>query len=133
MTEDKIIESIIEHDQAIKSVAKAIDTLTDEAKSSNKKLDSIVTSMGKQELILEKITNIENRTKDSFNRVHTKIEDVKKVQEVGCTPLQLSQQATKGTNARLDKVERNITWIARIIIGSFLTGLIGSLFILARS
>jgi uncharacterized protein YutD len=132
MTEEKMVETIYEHDQAIKSVAKAIDTLTEEAKTSNVKLDSIVTSMGKQELILEKITNIETRTKDSFNRVHSKIEDVKNVQNVGCTPLQLNAQANKTIASRIEKVEKNITWIVRTLLGAFVSGLVGSLFMLAR-
>jgi len=132
MTEEKMVETIYEHDQAIKSVAKAIDTLTEEAKTSNVKLDSIVTSMGKQELILEKITNIETRTKDSFNRVYSKIEDVRDVQSVGCTPLQLNIQANKTLASKIDKVEKNITWIVRTLIGTFVSGLVGSLFILAR-
>jgi len=132
MTEEKMVEVIIEHDQALKTVAKAIDTLAEEAKQSNMKLDSIVVSMSKQELILEKITNIENRTKDSFNRVHARIKDIKQVQDVGCTPLQLSIQNSSAIASRVDKVEKHIIWISRTLIGAMVTGSIGLLFYLVK-
>ena len=132
MTEDKMIETIIEHDQALKSVAKSITALTEETKASNQKLDSIVVSMSKQELILEKISSIEARTKDSFSRVHARIDEVSKTQTVGCTPLQLSTQSIKNNESRLEDIENALTWIVRVIVGAFVSGLIATLFILAR-
>jgi len=38
-------------------------------------LASISTSISKQELLLEKLTNLEANTKDSINRIHKRIDD----------------------------------------------------------
>ena len=38
-------------------------------------LSSISTSISKQELLLEKLTNLETNTKDSINRIHKRIDD----------------------------------------------------------
>lgn len=38
-------------------------------------LSSISTSISKQELLLEKLTNLESNTKDSINRIHKRIDN----------------------------------------------------------
>lgn len=132
MTEEKIIESIYEHDQAIKSVATAIDSLAEEAKATNAKLDSIMVSIGRQEVILEKLAHMEAKTADSFTRVYRNIEAVEKTQTIGCTPLMLLTKEHENLVIRVVDIEKTRTWIVRVIVGALLTGAISALFILAR-
>ena len=52
------------------------------------KVDLLVISMGKQEVILEKLANIESRQAESSRQIHHRInqreEEIKKIKEDGC-------------------------------------------------
>ena len=137
---EDIREKVIKHDFAIKEIAKSMHDLTDTSKEANKKLGQIANSMGKQELILEKLANLEVNSADSINRVHRRIDgieaDVKKYAEIGngkgCTALQLSQGNVKSNQKRIDKIDSTVTWISRTIIGTLITSAIGILFYIAK-
>ena len=145
-------DKIVEHDYAIKDIAKSIHELSDTTKESNVKLGQIAESMSKQELILEKLTNLEGNTKDSINRVHKRIDVLEDALEVwdtrgnadGCTALKLLKEKEKTTDTklldniksnqyRLEKIESTFTWLVRSVIGTLIGGAIGLLFFFARS
>jgi lysyl-tRNA synthetase class I len=103
------------------------------------KLGDIAKSMGKQELILEKLANLEGNTKDSMNRVHKRIDKAEqlsgdyrsKMEKVEMS--NTSQEANiKSNQKRLDGIEDSQTWVVRSIIGALVTGALATLFILAR-
>lgn len=137
---EQVKEKLIEHDYAINAMVKSIQELSDTTKDSNTKLGDIARSMGKQELILEKLANLEGNTKDSMNRVHNRIDKVEKQAEDNRTKMEIveiantSQEAnSKSNQKRLDQLEASNRWIARTIIGALITGVLATLFILARS
>ena len=137
---EQVKEKLIEHDYAINAMVKSIQELSDTTKDSNTKLGDIARSMGKQELILEKLANLEGNTKDSMNRVHNRIDKVEKQAEDNRTKMEIveianiSQEANiKSNQKRLDQLEASNRWIARTIIGALITGALATLFILARS
>ena len=137
---EQVKEKLIEHDYAINAMVKSIQELSDTTKDSNTKLGDIARSMGKQELILEKLANLEGNTKDSMNRVHSRIDRVEKQAEDNRTKMEIveiantSQEANiKSNQKRLDQLEASNRWIARTIIGALITGALATLFILARS
>ncbi len=149
---DELKSKVVEHDYAIKDIAKSIHELSEVSKESNTKLGQIAKSMGKQELILEKLTNLEGNTKDSINSVHKRIDgleaqiqvQVDKGEQGGCTALKLLKEKentndakllnnVKSNQHRLDKLESIATWLMRTIIGTLITGAIGLLFFFARS
>lgn len=136
---EQVKEKLIEHDYAINAMVKSIQELSDTTKDSNTKLGDIARSMGKQELILEKLANLEGNTKDSMNRVHNRIDKVEKQAEDNRTKMEIveiantSQEANiKSNQKRLDQLEASNRWIARTIIGALITGALATLFILAR-
>lgn len=55
----------------------AVERLAESQLDTNKKVDKLIESMGKQEVILEKLANIEKSTADSMKRVYHVIDDVK--------------------------------------------------------
>ena len=73
MSED-LREKVLKHEFTIGEMAKSIQVLAETTKDSNIKLGEIAKSMSKQELILEKLTNLEGNTKDSINRIHKRID-----------------------------------------------------------
>ena len=136
---EQIKEKVIEHDYAINAMVKSIQELSDTTKDSNVKLGDIAKSMGKQELILEKLANLEGNTKDSMNRVHKRIDKAEqfsgdyrnKMEKVEMS--NTSQEANiKSNQKRLDGIEDSQTWVVRTIIGAFVVGFISTLFFLAR-
>lgn len=136
---EQIKEKVIEHDYAINAMVKSIQELSDTTKDSNVKLGDIAKSMGKQELILEKLANLEGNTKDSMNRVHKRIDKAEQLSEDCRTKMEkveisnTSQEANiKSNQKRLDGIEGSQTWVVRTIIGAFVVGFISTLFILAR-
>ena len=136
---EQIKEKVIEHDYAINAMVKSIQELSETTKDSNVKLGDIAKSMGKQELILEKLANLEGNTKDSMNRVHKRIDKAEQLSEDCRTKMEkveisnTSQEANiKSNQKRLDGIEDSQTWVVRTIIGAFVVGFISTLFFLAR-
>ena len=144
---EDIKQKINEHDLAIKSMADSIRDLAETTKDSNKKLGDIAMSMSKQELILEKLTNLEGNTKDSINRVHKRIDSIENVykemkqrgEKGGCTALQVAQkedevartkleQNVKSNQKRLDENDKHKTWIVLLVIGAVITAVLNLIF-----
>ena len=93
-------QKIIEHDFAIDNIAKSLENLSDAYEKTNEEIELIVKSMSKQEVILERLANMEEVSKDRINVVHK----------------------------RIDKIESMIAWVLRTAFGALLTGAIGMLF-----
>lgn len=137
---ESIEEKVMEHDFAIKDIAKSIHDLSNNSKEANCKLGQIAESMGKQELILEKLANLEVNSKDSINRVHEKINKVEKQAEsnrakidaIDITVTSLEAN-TKSNQRRIGSLDNTVIWIARSIIGTLVTGLMGLLFFMVRT
>ena len=55
----------------------AVERLAESQSDTNKKVDKLIESMGKQEVILEKLANIEKTHSDSVKRIYYAIDDVK--------------------------------------------------------
>ncbi len=132
---EQIKEKVIEHDYAINAMVKSIQELSDTTKDSNVKLGDIAKSMGKQELILEKLANLEGNTKDSMNRVHKRIDKAEQLSKDSMNKTEkvemsnTSQEANiKSNQKRLDGIEDSQTWVVRTIIGAFVVGFISTLF-----
>ena len=136
---ENIEEKILEHDFAIKDIAKSIHELSDSSKEANKKLGQIAESMGKQELILEKLANLEVNSKDSINRLHKRIDKTEgqaesnraKIDAIDITVTSLDANI-KSNQRRLGSLDNTVVWIARSIIGTLITGLMGLLFFILR-
>lgn len=55
----------------------AVERLAESQLDTNRKVDKLIESMGKQEVILEKLANIEKAHTDSIKRVYHVIDDIK--------------------------------------------------------
>ena len=148
---DNTEKKILEHDYALKSLSSSIKDLVGVTKDNNGKLDDIVKSIGKQELILEKLANIEANSKSSINRVHNRINMVEdevaeyknRGEKDGCSALKVLKEKEnsndiklesniKSNQHRISKIESMVTWLARSVIGTLVTGMIGLLFFFAK-
>lgn len=123
---------VIEHDSSIRRISDAITSIAENSKETNVKLEVLAMSMSKQELILEKIANIddkfENRNKAIHKRIDSNESDIHDLEKSNgiLSTLNLEVINLKGEIAQLKDDKR---WIVRLLIGKFLLLLVGTLFI----
>ena len=68
------------------------------------------------------------RLNERINRLEDKTKESDEVDERSRLALMIAQEA----NNRVDKLEQNLTWVVRLIIGAVVTSGIGALFYLAQ-
>lgn len=141
MSED-LREKVLKHEFTIAEMAKSIQVLAETTKDSNIKLGEIAKSMSKQELILEKLTNLEGNTKDSINRIHKRIDGFEQQmkdiicvgEKDGCTALKIFKEQEKTTDAdmransksnqkRLDDNDGYRKWLIFAVFGAIVSAI----------
>lgn len=141
MIED-LREKVLKHEFTISEMAKSIQVLAETTKDSNIKLGEIAKSMSKQEMILEKLTNLEGNTKDSINRIHKRIDGFEQQmkdiicvgEKDGCTALKIFKEQKKTTDAdmraniksnqkRLDDNDGYRKWLIFAVFGTIVGAL----------
>ena len=87
---------------------------------------------------------MEINLKESFSRVHARLDLLENTHVgSGCSAMRLAiknedvikedlVQLEKETKHKFDKIDSNLTWIVRLIIGGLVSGAIGTLVILVR-
>lgn len=79
----KAFTKIERQEVEISYIKKTLDELVEQNKRQSEQLASITKSIQKQEVILEKITYLEDKYHDGIKRVHKRIdEEVKKINEI---------------------------------------------------
>lgn len=141
MSED-LREKVLKHEFTIAEMAKSIQVLAETTKDSNIKLGEIAKSMSKQELILEKLTNLEGNTKESINRIHKRIDGFEQQmkdiicvgEKDGCTALKIFKEQEKTTDAdmraniksnqkRLDDNDGYRKWLIFAVFGAIVSAI----------
>lgn len=89
------------HDE-VTVLVMAIDRLAEGQNKTNEKVDKLVESMGKQEVILEKLSNIKKEHSDSQKRVHSRIDTNEESIKALVTMQQDGSPFTKAFIARRD-------------------------------
>ena len=72
MNEEVISGKISEHDRHIDSLSTAIEHLVETTAVTNLKLDKMVEMLSTQNVIKERLSNLEENLKESFERVHVR-------------------------------------------------------------
>ena len=91
MTDENYKDMVIQHDKHIDSLATSIESLAKGVSSTNRKLDDMIDVISKQNILFEKFTNLEENLKESFGRVHKRIEIIEATQNSkdGCQAITL--------------------------------------------
>lgn len=134
MKDEDLKDLVVEHDKHIDLMAQSIENLAGVVGAIVSKLDNVIDVITQQNVLMERFNNLEGNLKESFDRIHTKVRKLEDNQNgAGCTALKVLSTANEGRDARLKKLESTQTWIGRLVIGALITGMIGTLFILART
>jgi hypothetical protein len=125
MTDEELKDVVQLHDKSIGLMTQSLEHLASEVGTSNRKLEDIISVIGRQNVLMEKFSNLEANLKESFSRLHGNAD-------------KLAQD--KASNSDLEVVRRMVEslqdsqkWVVRVIIGALLSGTITTLFILIRA
>ena len=133
MNDEKFKDMVIEHDKHIDGMAQSIEHLVSAVGSTNRKLEDVISVIGRQNVLMEKFSNLEVNLKESFSRIHSKITDIESVQnKEGCPQLTRTNEKIEESNSRIRNLEDSQKWVIRTIFGAILTGIIGGIFIMLR-
>ena len=144
MSGDEYRDLVIKHDKHIDKVADSVEHLAKAVGSTNRKLDDVIEVINKQNVLMERVSNMEINLKESFSRVHARLDLLENTHVgSGCSAMRLAiknedvikedlVQLEKETKHKFDKIDSNLTWIVRLIIGGLVSGAIGTLVILVR-
>ena len=113
MTDNEYRDMVIRHDKHIDKLAISVEHIATAVGSTNRKLEDIIDVISKQNILMEKFSNLETNLKESFSRVHEKIRILETTQNgSGCTNL-------KDTAKRVDKLEINqarVVWTVLTVV-----------------
>jgi len=72
---EQLIAKVEKQEVEIDYIKKSLEELVNQSRKQSEQLQKIGESIQKQEIILEKITNLENKYNDSIKRCHRRIDD----------------------------------------------------------
>jgi len=78
MTDDNYKDMVINHDKHIDSLTSSVRVLADGIHASNKKLDDVIEAIMKQTVLAERVDNLNRDAKESFDRVHKRVDSLEK-------------------------------------------------------
>lgn len=76
MSDEDYKDMIMQHDKHIDKLAISIEHIAGAVGSTNRKLEDIIDVISKQNILMEKFSNLEANLKESFGRVHEKIRKI---------------------------------------------------------
>lgn len=121
-----IIDLVNKHDKIIDSLATAVEHLATTTESTNVKLDKVVEALTTQNVLIERMNNMESNLKEAFARVYRRLEHVEGTHNgAGCTALKLNSQKDEELAERIDNIEDIIKWATRLIFGTVILSILG--------
>ena len=123
MTDEEYKGLVLQHDKHIDRLADSIEHIAGAVGSTNRKLEDIIDVISKQNILMEKFSNLEANLKESFGRVHDKIRILETSHNGdGCGAL-------KDTAKRVDKLESNQSRVVWTILTVVILAVLGTIII----
>ena len=116
MTEEDYRNMVIHHDKHIDSLSASISNLAGSVSSSNNKLDTVIDAITHQNVIIERMNNMENNVAESFKRAWGRLGKLEETSSgVGCEAAKLlhkekdlANEKMKVANKRIDSLETDV-------------------------
>ena len=91
MSDDEYRDLVIKHDKHIDKVADSVEHLAKAVGSTNRKLDDVIEVINKQNVLMERVSNMEINLKESFSRVHARLDLLENTHVgSGCSAMRLA-------------------------------------------
>ena len=119
MSDEEYRNMVIQHDKHIDKLALSIEHIAGAVGSTNRKLEDIIDVISKQNLLMEKFSNLETNLKEGFHRVHEEIRDIEDTHtKTGCGFVIAVNDKVK----KLESNQNRVVWtILTIVIGSVMS------------
>lgn len=128
--EKRLVDMVTRHDKIIDSLATAVEHLASSTELTNAKLDRVVDALTTQNVLIERMNNLDINLKETFGRIYKKIEDIEKTHNgEGCPALRLNVQKDKELEDRVIVLEDIFKWLNRIILTAIIASLLGTILI----
>lgn len=129
MTDEQYKDMVIGHDKHIDSLTSSISILADSVGSTNSKLDNVIDVITQQNVLVERMNNMDHNVVESFNRAWVRIDKLEKIaSNDGCEAAKLLQKdklmiedKLKVTNSRVADLEADTKGIS-IRIREYVSG-----------
>lgn len=105
MNDDSYKDMVLQHDKHIDSLASSIGTLADNVGSTNKKLDDVIDIINHQNVLVERMNNIDTNVKEFAVRIGTRLDSIEKQQNhEGCSALKLEHENINSLGKSVDQL-----------------------------
>lgn len=109
MNDKDIRDLVIKHDTHIDMLATSIEQLAIGVGSTNTKLESVIEMLAKQNVIEEKVSNMDVEAKEAFNRVYVSLRELNSMKDGdGCKSAQQLEKDKELYDEKLKVVNRRI-------------------------
>lgn len=125
MTDGEYKGLVLQHDKHIDRLADSIEHIAGAVGATNRKLEDIIDVISKQNILMEKFSNLEANLKESFGRVHEKINKLEETHNSdGCS-------IVKSTTARVGKLEANQARVVWTVLTVVILAVLGTVIVKA--
>ena len=102
MQDVEIRDLVLKHEHSIETLATSISRMADSSTITNRKLDDVLEVIAKQNVLAEKMANIDVQTREGFDRLYTKHREYDEMHaNKGCTVLQILEEKEKTNHAKM--------------------------------
>ena len=110
MVDQDIKDMVILHDKHIDSLATSIETLAAGVLETNHKIESMLEIMAKQNILIERMNNLDGNLRESFSRVHKRLDKLETIQSSsdGCTALKIEHQKVNDIKRSQDVLRTDV-------------------------
>ena len=110
MTDEAHKSMTLDHDKHLDSLTAVVGALSDNIKDSNHKLESILEILSTQNIIVERINNMDNNIRESFARTYKRVGDLEIIQNgpTGCAALQVEHQKVHDMGKQLSALADDV-------------------------
>ena len=86
MKDNDVKDLVIAHDKHIEVMSQSIEHLADAVGTTNRKMEDIIEVLSNQQVQAERLSNMDENLRESFERVHNKIANLEEHQEAAVPP-----------------------------------------------
>ncbi len=86
MKDEDVKDLVIAHDKHIEVMSQSIEHLADAVGTTNRKMEDIIEVLSNQQVQAERLSNMDDNLKESFERVYSKIDAIETVQKAAVPP-----------------------------------------------
>ena len=109
MNDEEYRGMVLQHDKHLDTLTSSITVLADNVGTTNRKLDDVIDVINTQNVIVERMNNLDINLKESFSRVHEKVHTIEHAQNTeGCSVLKVQEQKVSSLGRSVDMVRTRV-------------------------